>query len=181
MPSVLWESRKKVFSLAWWSGKVSWRRWELSCILRNTFFIAWLVKNLPAMQETWVQVPGREDPLEKEMATHSPHLQNPMDRGAWKATVHGIARIGHDLATKPLPPRKSQTKKSRNGIPYWGNSTRYKGRCKYLVFAGRSCTRTVITQYPLPGSSPGGSRVIRSTDGVGILGKSCLIKSIKRD
>ena len=28
------------------------------------------VKNLPAMQETWVQLLGREDPLEKEMATH---------------------------------------------------------------------------------------------------------------
>ena len=30
-----------------------------------------VVKNLPAMQETWVQSLGREDPLEKEMATHS--------------------------------------------------------------------------------------------------------------
>ena len=29
------------------------------------------VKNLPAMQETWVRSLGREDPLEKEMATHS--------------------------------------------------------------------------------------------------------------
>ena len=29
------------------------------------------VKNLPAMQETWVQFLGQEDPLEKEMATHS--------------------------------------------------------------------------------------------------------------
>jgi len=28
-------------------------------------------------------------------------LENPMDRGAWQATVHGIARVGHDLATKP--------------------------------------------------------------------------------
>ena len=30
-------------------------------------------------------------------------LENPMDRGAWQATVHGVTRIGHDLATKPLP------------------------------------------------------------------------------
>ena len=30
-------------------------------------------------------------------------LENPMDRGAWQATVHGVARVGHDLATKPLP------------------------------------------------------------------------------
>ena len=32
------------------------------------------VKNLPAMQETWVQSLGQEDPLEKEMATHSRFL-----------------------------------------------------------------------------------------------------------
>ena len=31
-------------------------------------------------------------------------LENPMDRGAWWATVHGVARVGHDLATKPPPP-----------------------------------------------------------------------------
>ena len=33
--------------------------------------VAQLVKNLPAMQETWVRFLGWEDPLEKEMATHS--------------------------------------------------------------------------------------------------------------
>ena len=33
--------------------------------------IAQLVKNLPAMQQTWVQFLGRDDPLEKEMVTHS--------------------------------------------------------------------------------------------------------------
>ena len=30
-------------------------------------------------------------------------LENPMDRGAWQATIHGVARAGHDLATKPPP------------------------------------------------------------------------------
>ena len=34
-------------------------------------FVAQLVKNLPAMQESWVGFLGQEDPLEKEMATHS--------------------------------------------------------------------------------------------------------------
>ena len=33
--------------------------------------VAQMVKNLPAMRETWVQSQGQEDPLEKEMATHS--------------------------------------------------------------------------------------------------------------
>ena len=27
-----------------------------------------------------------------------------MDRGAWQATVHGVARVGHNLVTKPPPP-----------------------------------------------------------------------------
>ena len=37
----------------------------------NKFLVAQMVKNPPAMQETWVQSLGREDPLEKETATHS--------------------------------------------------------------------------------------------------------------
>ena len=45
-----------------------------------------MVKNLPAMQETWVRSLGWEDPLEEEMATPS------MDRRAWQATVHGVTK-----------------------------------------------------------------------------------------
>ena len=58
------------------------------------------------MQETWVQFLGREDPLEKERATHSCILAQriSMDRGGCQATAHGVARVGHDLASKPLPP-----------------------------------------------------------------------------
>ena len=53
------------------------------------------VKNLPTMQKTWVQSLGREDPLEKGMATQSSQyscLENSIDRGAWRATVHGVAK-----------------------------------------------------------------------------------------
>ena len=44
-----------------------------------------MVKNLPAMRETWVQSLGWEDPLEEVMATRSsiPAWRIPMDRGAW--------------------------------------------------------------------------------------------------
>ena len=56
--------------------------------------IAQLVKKLPTVQETWVRFLDREDPLEKEMATHSSILawRIPMDRGAWWATVHEFAK-----------------------------------------------------------------------------------------
>ena len=53
--------------------------------------VAQTVKNLPAMLEAQVQSLGWEDPLEKEMATHSSILENSMDRGAWQATVHEVA------------------------------------------------------------------------------------------
>ena len=56
--------------------------------------VAQTVKNLPAMQETWVQSLGWEDPLEEGMATYSSILawRIPMDRGACWATVHGVAK-----------------------------------------------------------------------------------------
>ena len=52
------------------------------------------VKNLPAMQETWVLSLHWEDPLEEGGATHSSILawRIPMDRGAWWATVHGVSK-----------------------------------------------------------------------------------------
>ena len=52
------------------------------------------VKNPSAMQETRVRSLGQEDPLDKETATHCSMIDglgNPMDRGSWWATVHGIA------------------------------------------------------------------------------------------
>ena len=55
---------------------------------------AQMVKNPPAMWETWVQSLGWEDSLEKEMATYSSILawRIPRDRGAWWATVHRVTQ-----------------------------------------------------------------------------------------
>ena len=60
--------------------------------------IAQSVKNLPAMQETWGSIPvsgrcpaeGNGNPLQYSC------LRNPMDKGAWWATVHGVQRVRHD-------------------------------------------------------------------------------------
>ena len=83
------------------------------------------VRNLPAMQETLIQSLGWEDSLKKEMATHStnlvwefqwtkepgrlPGVSGSIVHGAGYhgagSTVHGVSRVGHDLATKsPTPP-----------------------------------------------------------------------------
>ena len=69
-----------------------------------------MVKNLPAMQETRVQFLGWEDPLEKEMTTHSsifvwkiPWVEEP----GRLHIVHGVARVRHNLVTKPPAPKKT--------------------------------------------------------------------------
>ena len=56
--------------------------------------VAQRVKRLPAMRETWVRPLGREDPLEKEMATHSSILawRLPQTEEPGGATVHGVAK-----------------------------------------------------------------------------------------
>ena len=56
--------------------------------------MAQMVKNLPAMQETWVRSLGWEDPLEEGIATHSSILawRILMDRRAWLAIVHGVTK-----------------------------------------------------------------------------------------
>ena len=67
-----------------------------------------MVKNPLAVQETWVQSLGWEDPLEECMATDSSILawRIPTDRGAWWATVHGSQRVGDDEGTKHSTARK---------------------------------------------------------------------------
>ena len=89
-----WEAMNWIFPQMsfWWDyspGKhleFSWGSW------RRSSLVAQMVKCLPTMQKTQVQSLGREDPLEKEMALQFSCLGNPMDRWAWWATVHGIAK-----------------------------------------------------------------------------------------
>ena len=66
--------------------------------VRLMFGVAQLVKNLPAIRETWVQSLGWEDPLEKGMVTHSsvlawriPWTEEP----SWLQSV-GLQRVGHN-------------------------------------------------------------------------------------
>ena len=57
-----------------------------------------MAKNQPAMQETWVRSLGREDPLEKEMATHASVLawRIPWTEEPGKLQSMGSQRVGHD-------------------------------------------------------------------------------------
>ena len=65
-----------------------------------------MVKNLPANAGDTGSIPGsgrspgrgRGNPVQYSC------LENPMDREAWWSTIHGVTRVGHDLATKQPPP-----------------------------------------------------------------------------
>ena len=69
---------------------------------RWTFLVAQMVKNLPAMQDTWTQSPSQEDfsgegnsyPLQYSC------LEKSMDKGAWQATVHGVTKNWTQVSNK---------------------------------------------------------------------------------
>ena len=68
---------------------------------KSKYYLTWAsvvaqrVKNLPAMQDMWVQSLDREDPFLGEGSGNPlqySYLENSMDRVAWQATVHGVAK-----------------------------------------------------------------------------------------
>ena len=68
--------------------------------IHTLLYIRWasleaqMLKNSPAMRETWVPSLDWQDPLEEGIATHSSILawRTAMDKGAWQATVHGVTK-----------------------------------------------------------------------------------------
>ena len=72
-------------------------------------FMAQLVKNLPAMQETWVWCLGWEDPLKKGKATHSSILAWSIP---WTIQSMGSLRVGHDWVTFTFTPYSQKQKSS---------------------------------------------------------------------
>ena len=76
-----WGSTSSVLSSLMAHGPLMWR----------ASLVAQVVKNLPAAQ-TWALSLGQEDPVQEEIATHSSILGWEMDRGAWRAVVHGVTK-----------------------------------------------------------------------------------------
>ena len=71
-------------------------------LLQWAFLVPQMVKNLPAVQETWVQSLAWEDPLEKGKATHSSILawRTPWTEQPFALQPMGLQRVEHDLVTK---------------------------------------------------------------------------------
>ena len=70
----------------------------ISLVVQWTSLVAQLVKHLPTMRETRVRSLGREDPLEKEMATHSSTLawKIPWTEEPGRLQSMGLQRVGHN-------------------------------------------------------------------------------------
>ena len=66
-----------------------------------------MVKNPPVNSGEAVSIPGLGISAGEENGNPLQYscLGNPMDRGAWQATVHGVARVRHDLVTKQRLPQ----------------------------------------------------------------------------
>ena len=82
--------------------------------------VAQLVKNLPAMQETQVQSLGGENPLEKEMATHSsiPAWKIPWTQESGGLQSMGSQRVRHDWVTKPPARQINGRKSNKSSVTY---------------------------------------------------------------
>ena len=80
--------------------------------------VAQMVKRLPTMQETWVQSLGREDPLEKEMATHSSILAWKIP---WTEEPGGYSPWGHKEwdTTEPLHFHYLDNPEEKSKECYW--------------------------------------------------------------
>ena len=98
-----WEGKEGVLSLLVNCCQAAWTNFfsfSASCAFYWASLVAQMVKNPPAVQETWVQSLDWEDPLEEGMATHSSILawRMPIDRGAWQAAVHGVTKSRTQLS-----------------------------------------------------------------------------------
>ena len=117
--------------------------------------MAQTLKNLPAKLETGVQSLGQEDPLEKGMAGNPFQYScpgNPMDRGAWRAAVHGVAKNRTRLSNERdacginlVPPPETEDKPSV--VKAWGVLTPGPpGNSTKLCLSARPSNMTLVLQ-----------------------------------
>ena len=88
----------------------------LKLITTRTSLVAQMVKRMPTTRETWVRSLGREDPLEKEMETHSSTLawKIPWMEEPGRLQSMGSQRVGHDWVTSLSQPGNIMNKPA-----YW--------------------------------------------------------------
>ena len=111
--------------------------------------MAQMVNHLPAIWETWLRSLDQEDPLEKEMASHSSTLawRIPRDRGAWRATVHRVAKsptqVRLSMKQRQTHRRREQTVVAKGLGAERGRDWEFRiSRCKLLFVCTNEHTRS---------------------------------------
>ena len=116
------------------------------CILSPWLFNLYtqMVKNPPAMQETWVWSLGWVDPVEQGMATHSIIFawRIPMDRGARWATIHGVPKSQTQLSDQAAAAQSTSCK-----MPGWMNH-KLESRLPGEIFATSDIDTTLMHMIP---------------------------------
>ena len=140
------------------------------CII---YLVAQMVKNLPAMLETWAQTLGQEDPLGKEMVTHSRILAW---RIPWTEELGGLSSWGH----KQLDVTEHLTLATACSLKQVGGKKRFMLKCIiygvyihiYIMYLNvNSVTHLTLydsMDYSLPGSSVHGILQARTLEWVAI-------------
>ena len=94
--------------------------------------MAWPVKYPPAVQETqedgWIPGPGRSPGGGHGNPLQSSGLENSMDREARRATVHGVTKVEHDLATK----QEQEWKRVFSALSFFGEKFQYIVKESYI-------------------------------------------------
>ena len=126
----------------------------ISLVVQWTSLVAQLVKHLPTMWETRVRSLGREDPLEKEMATHSSTLawKIPWTEEPGRLQSMGLQRVGHNWATSlhftSLPVVKPQSFHSRrHRINPWSGKLRFFMQCSTANKTNKQTKTTRISWF----------------------------------
>ena len=107
--------------------------------------MAQTIKRLPTRQETRVRSLGREDPLEKEMATHPNTLawEIPWTEERDKLLSMGLQRVGHDWTT-------SLSYTSKKGVGYCGqDGVQYFGETESFTASYLCSITNKVTKYKL--------------------------------
>ena len=132
--------------LIWWLCGEEESGLRKDLYISGASLMAQMIKNPPAMWETWFQSLGWEDPLEEGMATYSSNLawRIPMDRGVWQATVREVTKSHTWLSTRVIWPYASAETcwilaRCGEDCEIHGIQERVRGPPRQSLHTGRGC------------------------------------------
>ena len=118
-PSSVINAKKKRKTIERERLEISSRKLELPWELSSSLIAQSVESACNAGDLDWIPGLGRSPGEGNGNPLQYSCLENPMDRGAWQAIVHGVTRVRHDLATKPPPHGNISCKDGHNKGQKW--------------------------------------------------------------